>query len=138
MLGGRAPAGVGGPLGAPCRPQPLHLHLPRILVPLALHTPQLGHALLQVGGSVAVLHLVVLAAVLGWGGERRETPVSKSSRHLAYGPEYWTGAGTQLGTCITWGQSMPSAGLSVPIPQKGRDGPAGDGLWGQDAWPDSL
>ena len=48
------------------------------------------------------------------------------------------GQGAQLGTCITWGQSMPSAGLSVPIPQKGRDGPAGDGLGGQDAWPDSL
>jgi hypothetical protein len=52
---------LGGARGSPAP----HLHLPRVLVSLALHAPQLRHALLQVGRSVAVLHLVVLAAVLG-------------------------------------------------------------------------
>lgn len=93
MLGRGAREGIRGPRpparARPC-PRPWHLHLPRILVPLALHAPQLRHALLQVGGSVAVLHLVVLAAVLGWGGQRRETPTSKSSRHPACGSEHRT------------------------------------------------
>ena len=52
---------------------------------------------------MAVLHLVVLAAVLGWGGKRRETPVSKGSRHLAYGPERWTGAGGSAGNVYNLG-----------------------------------
>lgn len=106
----------GGPPKAWFCPQLLHLHLPHILVPLAFHAPQLRHALLQAGCSVAVLHLIVLAAVLGEGGERKETPMSKSSRLRVHGSEHWTGPrGAQLGTWIAWGQSMPSAGLGVLI-----------------------
>ena len=52
---------------------------------------------------MAVLHLVVLAAVLGWGRERRETPMLKGSRHLAYGPEHWTGAGGSAGNVYNLG-----------------------------------
>lgn len=76
----------------PVLAQPLHLHLPHVLVPLPLHAPQLRHALLQVGSSVAVLDLVVLAAVLGWDREGRGALVSKSSRHPAHGSERWAGA----------------------------------------------
>lgn len=65
VLVGGAQESIRGPLES--RPRPSHLHLPHILVPLALHAPQLRHALLQVGSSVAVLDLVVLAAVLGEG-----------------------------------------------------------------------
>lgn len=77
VLGGGAQGGVRGsqgpvsPQGLPTRlcrlipaSRPSHLHLPHILVSLALHAPQLRHALLQVGRSVAVLELIVLAAVL--------------------------------------------------------------------------
>lgn len=113
-------------------PQPLHLHLPHILVPLAFHAPQLRHALLQVGGSVVILPLVVLAAVLGEGGERRETPMSKSSRLGVHWSEHWTGSrGAQLETQTAWRQSVPSTGLSVLIYQMGRGCLAGAGLgWG--------
>lgn len=103
-----------GPPRNRSRPGLLHLHLPHILVPLALHAPQLGHALLQVGGSVAVLNLVVLAAVLGWGGERRETPTSKARDAWPMGQSADRGRAAQLGTCITWGQAMARA-LNGPV-----------------------
>lgn len=89
--------------GDQSRPRPSHLHLPHILVPLALHAPQLRHALLQVGSSVAVLDLIVLAAVLGEGAGGGR-PTSRALDSWPMGQS--AGQGRRLG----WERVCPGAG----------------------------
>lgn len=72
---------------------------------------------------MAVLHLVVLAAVLGWGGERRGDPhCQRAQGTWPVGQSTGQGQGSQLGTCTTWGQSVPSTGSVCPSVKWGEAG----------------
>ena len=64
--------------------------------------------------------------------------MSKGSRHLACGPEHWTGEGRSAGDVYNLGPVSAQHWLSVPICQVGRGRPAGDGPGGPGWVPDSL
>ena len=58
----------------------------------------------------------MLAAVLGWGGERRETPTSEAGEARPMGQSAGQGQEGSGGKVdITWGRSMPSVDLYVPL-----------------------